>query len=199
MDTFAFAGHDTTAMGLTWIVYLLGRNKDVQKKVYDEVDQIFGGGAPVNRDNLKKLHYMDRCLKEASRLYGSVPFFGRITSQECEIAGFVVPRDMNLMVCTYNVHRNPRIWKNPEKFDPDRFSKENSAGRHPFAHVPFSAGARNCIGQRFAVQEEKALLLLLVKNFDFTSHDAPEDIEMIGEMILRPKAPLNISFKKRIC
>lgn len=152
----------------------------------------------MTRDSLKELHYMDKCLKESSRLYGSVPFFGRVISQECEIAGYTLPKGMAFMIPTFNVHRNPKVWNDPERFDPERFSKENSTGRHPFAHIPFSAGARNCIGQRFAVQEEKVLLSLLLKNFVITSHDRPEDLVIMGELILRPRNPLNITLEKRV-
>ena len=196
VDTFMSAGHDTTGLGLTWAVYLLGRYKDVQTKVKDEIDQVLGD-EPITREKLRKLVYMEQVIKEVFRMYGPTPFLGRILSQECEAGGYTLPKGIDIIIDIYSIHRNPDVWENPNEFNPDRFSKENSISRHPYAHIPFSAGPRNCLGQKFAMQEEKILLSLLLKEFNFTSHDKESDLKVKGQITLRSISPLNITLERR--
>jgi len=196
VDTFMFEGHDTTTYGLLWAVYLIGRYPQVQKKLHEEIDQNLDD-EKITQDKLRKLVYLEQVLKESSRLYGSVPFISRHLSHDVEIDGYTLPKGLDVAVAIYNLHRNPSVWKDPDTFDPSRFSKENSANRHPFAHIPFSAGPRNCIGQKFAVQEEKVLLSLLLKKFKFTSHDSESDLKVQGQLILKPAQKLNITIEKR--
>ena len=200
VDTFMFEGHDTTAAAMTWATYLIGRHPDIQRRLHEELDEVFGQdkSRPVTMDDIKKLEYLERVIKESLRLFPSVPFMARVTSENCEIDGYVIPKDTQVVVNVHRIHHNPKVWHDPETFDPDRFTTENSAGRHPFAYIPFSAGPRNCIGQRFAMLEEKVILSQLLRNFTVTSHDRRENVRMVGDLILRPAKPLNICLSERI-
>ncbi|NXF41873.1 CP4V2 protein, partial [Nyctibius bracteatus] len=198
VDTFMFEGHDTTAAAMNWALYLLGRNPEAQKKVHRELDEVFGNTErPVTMDDLKKLRYLECVAKEALRIFPSVPLFGRTLREDCCISGYQIPKGTNVLVITYALHRDPEIFPDPEEFRPERFFPENCKGRHPYAYVPFSAGPRNCIGQRFAQMEEKALLALILRRFWVESCHKPEELHMTGELILRPNRGIWVKLKRR--
>ncbi|XP_066172997.1 cytochrome P450 4V2 [Sylvia atricapilla] len=198
VDTFMFEGHDTTAAAINWVLYLLGRNPEAQKKVHRELDEVFDNTErPVTTDDLKNLRYLECVVKEALRLYPSVPMFARTLREDCCIKGYQIPRGANVLVLTYALHRDPEIFPDPEEFRPERFFPENSKGRHPYAYVPFSAGPRNCIGQRFAQMEEKTLLALILRRFWVESCHKPEELGLCGELILRPNRGVWIKLKRR--
>ncbi|XP_072479215.1 cytochrome P450 4V2 isoform X2 [Notamacropus eugenii] len=147
VDTFMFEGHDTTATAMNWIIYLLGSYPEAQRKVHNELDEVFGkSDRPVTVDDLKKLKYLDCVIKESLRLFPSVPFFARTLNSDCCIAGYKIPKGTEAVVLPYALHRDPKHFPDPEDFQPERFFPENAQGRHPYAYVPFSAGPRNCIG-----------------------------------------------------
>ncbi|KAG9335987.1 hypothetical protein JZ751_003386, partial [Albula glossodonta] len=156
VDTFMFRGHDTTAASMNWAIHLIGSHPEVQKKVQQELQEVFGqSDRPINTEDLKKLRYLECVIKESLRLFPAVPFFARSICEDCHINGFKVPKGANAIIMPYALHRDPRYFPNPEEFRPERFLPENSEGRHAYSFIPFSAGLRNCIGQRFAVMEEK--------------------------------------------
>ncbi|NWZ65912.1 CP4V2 protein, partial [Acrocephalus arundinaceus] len=198
VDTFMFEGHDTTAAAINWVLYLLGRNPEAQKKVHRELDEVFDNTERfVTTDDLKNLRYLECVVKEALRLYPSVPMFARTLREDCCIKGYQIPRGANVLVLTYALHRDPEVFPDPEEFRPERFFPENCKGRHPYAYVPFSAGPRNCIGQRFAQMEEKTLLALILRHFWVESCQKPEDLGLCGELILRPNNGIWIKLKRR--
>ncbi|UYV77812.1 CYP4V2 [Cordylochernes scorpioides] len=199
VNTFMFAGHDTTAVGLSWAIYLLGLYPEVQQKAQGEVDDVLGTEweRGVTSEDLRHLRYLECLLKESQRLYPSLPFIGRLTSQDEHIAGYDIPRGTTCMVFTYMLHRNPEVFPDPEKFDPDRFLPENSMGRHPYAYVPFSAGPRNCIGQRFALMEQKIVLANLLRRYRIESLDPRDRVQLTAEMVLRSFNGLRIRLHPR--
>ena len=199
VDTFMFEGHDTTAAAMTWATYLIGSHPDIQERIHEELDTVFGDdkNRPASMEDLRQLQYLEQVIKESLRLFPSVPIMARVTTEECQIDGYIIPKDTEVAVFVYGIHHSPEVWNDPETFDPERFTPENCAGRHPYAYIPFSAGPRNCIGQRFALLEEKVMLSSLLRNFEVKSHDRKEDLGMLGDLILRPAKPLTISLKKR--
>ena len=209
VDTFMFAGHDTTAMAISWTLYLLGLHQDVQQKVRQEVDQIFDEEEEdvdaennetlvVTEEMMKKMKYLDCVLKEVQRIYPTAPFIARQVTQDTLINGFLVPEGTTAAIMTFLVHRDPAVFENPEKFDPDRFLPENCVGRHPFAFIPFSAGPRNCIGQKFAMMEQKIVMSTFLRNFKVTSVDPRDKMVVVGEMVLRPRNGFRVMIEERV-
>lgn len=201
VDTFMFEGHDTTAMALSWTLFLLGHHKEVQEKLQEEIDelwdQLVDEEESLSLDGLKRLKYLDCVIKEALRLCPSVPFIGRQTKKELELGGHHIPAGCVIFVLIYQLHRNADIYPKPELFKPDRFMPENTLGRHPFAYVPFSAGPRNCIGQKFAMAEMKTILVHLIRNFQFESITQLDKARVQMEMVLRPKCALEMRISLR--
>ncbi|KAK5926281.1 hypothetical protein CgunFtcFv8_021865 [Champsocephalus gunnari] len=199
VDTFMFEGHDTTAASMNWAVHLLGAHPEAHSRVQQELQEVFGtSNRPANMEDLKKLKYLECVIKEALRLFPSVPFFARNIGEDCHINGFKVPKGANAIVLTYALHRDRRYFPEPEEFRPERFMPENAVGRPPYAYIPFSAGLRNCIGQRFALMEEKVVLAAILRNFSVEASQKREDLRPLGELILRPEKGITIKLEKRI-
>lgn len=199
VDTFMFEGHDTTASGTSWTLFLLGHHPEIQKRVQDELDKVFGNdrNRPVTNDDIQKLTYLNCVVKEALRICPPVPLIARQLEEDTVLSGNFVPKNTITVIGIYWLHRDPKQFPNPEKFDPDRFLPENSKGRHPFAYVPFSAGPRNCIGQKFALMEEKVILATLLRKLSFRSLQSMEEISPIGELILRPYKSMEMEITLR--
>lgn len=111
---------------------------------------------------------------------------------------YTIPAGTTAMIVTYMLHRNPEVYPKPEQFIPERFLPENSYGRHPYAYIPFSAGPRNCIGQKFAILEEKAVISAVLRNYKIEAIDRREDLTLLGELILRPKDGLRLKITPRV-
>ncbi|XP_023238259.1 cytochrome P450 4c3-like isoform X2 [Centruroides sculpturatus] len=199
VDTFMFEGHDTTSMGISWTLFLLGLYQDAQEKVFRELNDIFGDDTnrTIKTDDLKEMKYLERVIKESLRLHPSVPFILRRASEELKIGEYTIPRNSSIFVYIYGIHHNPEVYENPEIFDPDRFLPENCENRHPFAYVPFSAGPRNCIGQRFAMNVLKTVCANVLRNFKVRSTQHRDKVVVSGDIILRPKEGIKLFVEKR--
>ncbi|XP_023239646.1 cytochrome P450 4c3-like [Centruroides sculpturatus] len=199
VDTFMFEGHDTTAMGISWSLYLLGLHSDIQEKVYQELQEIFGEDMDksITTDELKRMKYLECIIKETLRLYPPVSVILRKNPSDMKVGNYILPANSSLAVNIYGIHHNPTVFENPEVFDPDRFLPENCEKRHPFAFIPFSAGPRNCIGQRFAMLEMKTILANVLRHFRVKSMDHRDKIFESGDIILRPKFGIRMTIKKR--
>ncbi|CAB4010373.1 cytochrome P450 4V2 [Paramuricea clavata] len=201
VDTFMFEGHDTTAASLQWVIHLLGRHPDVQSRLQQEVDDFFesvSGDGNIQPDQLKDLNFLECAVKEALRLFPSVPLLGRELTEKCKFGPYLVPKGCTVIVPPMALHRNPEVWDDPDTFNPDRFLSENNAVRNPYAYVPFSAGPRNCIGQRFAMMEEKIVLASILRHFNIKSTQETEDIKITPEIILKPTNGIMVELETRI-
>ncbi|XP_065079031.1 cytochrome P450 4C1-like [Ochlerotatus camptorhynchus] len=198
VDTFMFEGHDTTTAGMSWALFLLGLHPDVQDRVHQEIDSIFAGSdRPATMKDLGEMKLLERCLKETLRLYPSVSFFGRKLSEDVTLGGYFIPTGTLIGIHAYHVHRDERFYPDPEKYDPDRFLPENTEHRHPFAYIPFSAGPRNCIGQKFAILEEKSVVSSVLRKFRVRSANTREEQKICQELITRPNGGIRLFLEKR--
>ncbi|KAK9744567.1 Cytochrome P450 [Popillia japonica] len=198
VDTFMFEGHDTTTAGMCWSLFLLGNYPEIQEKLYEEVSSVLGANStPTSIADLHEMKYLECCVKEALRLYPSVPFIIRRLEQEITLDGHKIPAGVQTLLHIYVLHRTAKYYPEPDKFNPDRFLPENCQGRHPYAYIPFSAGPRNCIGQKFAMYEEKTILASIIKNFKVTALETPESITVTADLILRPLNGVPIKLERR--
>ncbi|PAV77394.1 hypothetical protein WR25_16590 [Diploscapter pachys] len=190
--------HDTTAAGMGWTTWCLAHNMKCQRKLQEELDEVFGNSdREITVDDLKKLKYLERCIKEALRLRPSVPHFARKVEKDVEINGYTLPKGCSIIISPMLMHFNSRFHENPENYDPDRFLEDNLAGKHPYSYIPFSAGPRNCIGQKFAIQEEKTILATLFRKYTVTTHIPYTDNLPLPEIINRPSNGFPVLIKKR--
>ena len=183
-DTFMFEGHDTTTSGMCWTLYCLAKHPEHQEKVREEVKSVLMGRELLEYEDLKDLKYTHWCIKEAMRLYPPVFFIFRQASEDLELDGHVIPKGMQVGISIRNIHRHPDIWENPNDFDPLRFHPSNVEGRDPYAYIPFSAGYRNCIGQNFALNEERLIVASLVLRFRLSLVEGHK-VEMLPTVVLR--------------
>ncbi|XP_048238893.1 leukotriene-B4 omega-hydroxylase 3-like isoform X1 [Haliotis rufescens] len=167
VDTFLFEGHDTTASAISWILYSLATHADIQDKAQAEVDAILDGkdSEVIDWSELPELSYLACVIKEGMRLHCPVPFIQRQLTQPTTIDGTTLPKDTVCTVHLLNLHHNPEVWEDPWEFKPERFFPENMKDKDNYAFVPFSAGPRNCIGQHFAMNEEKVLLARILHRY----------------------------------
>ncbi|XP_043484955.1 cytochrome P450 4C1-like [Leptopilina heterotoma] len=187
VDTFMFAGHDTTASAINWAIFNLGNNLEVQVKVHEELDAVFGDSKePASVQQIAELTYLERVIKENLRLYPSVPVIGRLLTENTELDGYTLPKGTNVTLNIFALHRDPESWTNPDEFDPDRFLPENCQKRHPYAYIPFSAGPRNCIGMKFAMAEQKIVLTAILRKWRVKSLRSTEEMKYQAHMILCP-------------
>ncbi|CAL1679504.1 unnamed protein product [Lasius platythorax] len=195
VDTFMFEGHDTTAVAITWTLFLLGNNLEQQEKVHEELDEVFRDSeTPASVKELSQLKYLERVIKETLRLYPSVPFIFRKLAEDVKMGDYTLPKNATVSIEILYTHTNPQIWSDPQKFDPDRFLPENSKHRNPYAYIPFSAGPRNCIGQRFALLEEKTILTAVLRKWRVKSVKTPDEVQYGAALILRPFEEIFMSF-----
>ncbi|KAL3202618.1 hypothetical protein MRX96_042340 [Rhipicephalus microplus] len=198
-DDIREEGHDTTAMGIAWSLYMIASHHHVQAKIHKELDSVLQSDldADITLEKIKELKYFDRVLKECQRLFPSVPVIGRATSEDISLGKHVVPADSDVDIFIYALHRDPSVFPDPEVFDPDRFLPENVVHRHPYAYVPFSAGPRNCIGQRYALMEVKIIVATILRRFTLEAVDQRDQLMLACELVLRPLNGLKVSFTPR--
>ncbi len=155
--TLFLAGHETTANALTWTWYLLSQNPEAESRFHAELDEVLGGRPPTP-DDFARLKYTEAVVAESMRIYPPAWSIGRMASRTYEVGGYTIePREIVIM-SPYVVHRDPRWWPDPERFDPGRWTPELRAARPKFSYFPFGGGARVCIGENFAWME--AVLML---------------------------------------
>uniref|UniRef100_A0A0N5BE60 Cytochrome P450 n=1 Tax=Strongyloides papillosus TaxID=174720 RepID=A0A0N5BE60_STREA len=199
VETFMFAGHDTTSSCLAFLFWSIATVPEVQEKIYEEVYEIFGDEErDVSPEDLSKLTYSEMVIKETLRRHPVIPYFGRELQNEVEVCGKILPKGTVFVFAPQHLNFNPHIFEDPYKFDPDRFLPENVSKRDPYDFTPFSAGPRNCIGQKFAMNEIKVILVWVIRKFKLTSSKPFDFVEHAPEVVLRPRNGIPIIFQQRL-
>ena len=183
--TMFAAGHETTAVCLTWTWYLLSANPDAQTRFHAELDDVIGDRAPTLAD-LPNLVYTDQILAEALRLYPPIWFWSRMAFQPFELGGYAVPPGALLAAPQLIVQRDARWFPEPLEFRPERWTPGFRDQLHRFAYYPFGGGPRQCIGEAFAMMEAKLILATLGRRWR-VHHDPRHQAEMLPLISLRPR------------
>jgi cytochrome P450 len=160
--TMFTAGHETTANLLSWTFYLLSTHPEIERRVRDELERVVGG-RPATFADLPGLGYLRQVVQETMRLYPPVWTIGRGVVADDAIGGYRIPRGADVTLSAWVTHRHPGLWENPEGFDPDRFADPARLPR--YAYFPFSGGARQCIGNSFAMMEAQLILATVLARF----------------------------------
>uniref|UniRef100_A0A667YCD1 aromatase n=1 Tax=Myripristis murdjan TaxID=586833 RepID=A0A667YCD1_9TELE len=195
VDTFMFEGHDTTASGISFILYCLACNPEHQQMCRDEIMHALEGKDTIEWEDLSKIPYTTMCIKESLRLYPPVPGIARkITKPLTFFDGRTAAAGSLVGTSVYGIHRNATVWENPNVFDPLRFLPENVSSRSPHAFVPFSAGPRNCIGQTFAMNEMKVVIALTLRRYQLIE-DPNRKPKIVPRLVLRSLNGIHIKIK----
>jgi cytochrome P450 len=192
--TLLLAGHETTAVALTWTLRLLARHPEAQERLHAEAAAVLNG-APATFDDLQRLPYARQVLSEGMRLYPPGWLLGRQAARDVVIGGETLESGTTLLFSPYTLHRDPRWWDEPEAFRPERFAPEAKRARPKFVYFPFSAGQRGCIGEPFAWAEGVLVLATLAQRWRF----APEGPEpgLTPSITLRPAGPVHLRLERR--
>jgi cytochrome P450 len=193
--TFIGAGYETTAVALTWALYLIASAPDVQARLHEEAARVLGD-RPITGEDVAKLTFHDQVIKETMRLYPPVPVLQRRAIADADLGPVQVRSGEEVVCLIYVLHRSRRLWDRPEAFDPDRFSPERSQDRHRFAFVPFGGGPRICIGAQFATFEMIAFLSTFVRRFTFEPAPGLAPLPRL-RLTLRPDRPMRLIVRPR--
>lgn len=195
MMTFILAGHETTALTLTYALYLLATHPEHMTRLADEVDDVLGDDPPT-ADDRSSLEFTDRVIEESMRLYPPIFTLQREPHEDDEIAGYRVPAGSIVVLPQWIVHRDDRWFDDPGAFRPDRWNDGLEASRPDGAYFPFGLGPRHCIGKRFAMTEATLVLATLAQRVRF--ENVPDTSLDLGvQLTLRPTDPVQLRVRKR--
>ena len=190
------AGHETSSNALSWLLYLLSSRPDCVDRVRDEFDSVLGE-RHVSFSVVPKFEFTTQVILEALRLYPPFWMVDRMALADDRAGDLDIPRGSTVVVFIYGTHHSPRYWENPESFDPERFTKAKEKLHTPFAHLPFGAGPRGCIGGNYAMLQMLMILSVVLRKYDF--HLVPgQTIEPRPMVILRPEHGIRVTFTEAI-
>lgn len=193
--TFYLAGHETTARALSWTLYLLSRSPEWTARLEGEVASVTGG-APVAPDHIERLALVQQVLKESMRLYPPVPMMARQAVEDTQLGGIAIRRGVSVVMPIYAIQRHTKRWRDPDAFDPQRFSSANEAAIERYQYLPFGAGPRICIGMAFAMIEATAMLATFLQHARVTCVEG-RDPYPVARVTLLPRGgiPLRVTPK----
>jgi cytochrome P450 len=191
VTAFLFAGHETTAVALTWTWYLLGSHASIRHRVRREVREVVGDRTPGVED-VSQLHTTRMVIEESMRMYPPIWGFPRRVVADDEIGGVCIPGGSTVLLSQFVTHRHPDVWPDADVFDPDRFTPEREAQRPKGAYFPFLGGPHQCIGNEFAMLEMCLIIAMVLQEFDLEL--LPDQaIRPLPMITLRPNGPVRMA------
>ncbi|MFK7914573.1 MAG: cytochrome P450 [Pseudomonadales bacterium] len=197
IGVFFLAGHETTASALTWAFYILAQQPNTLARLRAEVDALAGTG-PITLEHIKQLRFTRSIFREVLRLYPPITFIPRVAAESTTIAGVRIKRGAMVMISPWATHRNALLWRDADRFDPQRFDTEKQSGDSeatgPF--LTFGMGPRVCVGIAFATMESSLILARLCRSFDIVPQD-PATVRPIARLTTRPAHPIQVRIQAR--
>ncbi|XP_012536641.1 cytochrome P450 4g15 [Monomorium pharaonis] len=200
VNTIMFEGHDTTAAGSSFVLCILGNYPDIQARVHEELDTIFGNSdRQCTYQDTLEMKYLERVILETLRLFPPVPMIARQLDKDVKIVtgDYVIPKSTTIIIGQFVTHRLEKYYTNPLVFNPDNFLPEKMQQRHHYAYIPFSAGPRSCVGRKYAVLKLKVLLSTILRNYHIISDTPDNDFLLRADIILKRHDGFKIKIKPR--
>jgi cytochrome P450 len=194
--TIFIAGHETTANALTWTFYLLSQNPNVEKKLLDELGSVINSDKTPTVDDMPKLKFTEKVLRESMRLYPPVWTIGRSVNNEYTLGKYTIPAGSTILMSQYVMHHDPRYYNEPERFDPERWSSDTRSSLPRFSYFPFGGGIRACIGEPFAWMEGILVLSTIIKQWKMRLVRG-QRVELDPAITLRPKYGMKMKLERR--
>ncbi|KAJ3620019.1 hypothetical protein MTP99_004013 [Tenebrio molitor] len=194
-----FAASETTAITNALVLCMMGLHSNIQKNIQEELASIFGhSDRTVTLEDVNRMYYLERVIKETMRLFPPVPFIRRSVDEDIELDSHVLPKGSEVYIPLLSLHRRPDFWKDPLVFNPDRFLAENEAKRPNFSYLPFSRGSKNCIGFKYAMLSMKTMLAIFFKHYEVqsTKYKSIEDVDFWLNIIAYPKTSCKVKLQK---
>lgn len=192
------------SVAVSFCLHNLGCNPKCQKKLHKELDLVFGEDQerPVTTDDIRKLKYLEFCIKETMRIFPSLPLIGRKATKPFQLDdNTIVPAGTTVYMLLYKLHRNPKYYEKPEEFVPERFDPQSEMysfkRKSAFTYLPFSAGPRNCVGQKLGLLEAKIVLATVLRKFIVKSEKKIKESELLSEIALRVENGIRVKLKPR--
>lgn len=202
--TIFIAGHETTANALTWTFYLLSQYPDVETKLHDEIDSVLGAIDNDSHDvkniptidDIPKLQYTEKVLRESMRLFPPVWTIGRYVENDYSVGEYTIPAGSSIFMSQYVIHHNPLYFEEPEEYKPDRWTDEFKARLPRFSYFPFGGGIRGCIGETFAWMEGILIIATIVQKWSMRLVQG-QRIKLDPAITLRPKYGMKMKLIQR--
>lgn len=192
IGVFFLAGHETTASVLTWAFFILSQRPDHVARIRAEIDAVAGTGE-IELHHVKKLEFIRDVFREALRLYPPITFIPRVAAEDTMIGKYHAKKGAMIMIAPWTTHRHHALWPNPDRFDPDRFTRDEII---PGSYMPFGLGPRICVGAAFATIESGLMLARLVRRYDFEAI-APENVKPVARLTTRPAREIMMRVRRR--
>ena len=195
MMTMLLAGHDTTALTLTYTWFLLSEHPEVEQEVHEELEAVIGDERP-GMDHVRELDYLEWVIQEAMRLYPPVYTMFREPTEDVELSGYAMEQGTTLMVPQWGVHRSERFYEDPETFDPERWKPERAKERPRFAYFPFGGGPRHCIGKHLAMLEAQLIIATTAQQYEL-EFLGETPLELMPSLTAHPRQEMSMRVVER--
>jgi lanosterol synthase len=190
-----FAGHHTSAVTAAWMMLELLRTPSLYDRVRDEIFRVYGADGPVTYSSLREVPVTEGSVKETLRMHPPLFMLMRVAMRDWEYDGYVVPKGTNLIVSPTVTHRIPELFREPDRFDPDRFGPGREEDKVPFAFQAFGGGSHKCLGNAFALLQIKTVFAILMRRFEFSLYGDPLEPDFHG-IVIGPRQPCRVRYRR---
>jgi sterol 14-demethylase len=191
-----FAGHHTSSVTTAWTLIELLRNRDSLQRSVEEIDRVFGTGEPVSHAKLRELTFVENVVKESLRMHPPLFMLVRVAMQDFVYKDYFIPQGTWIVLSPTVAHRMPEVFSDPERFDPDRYAPPREEDKRDFAYIAFGGGRHKCLGNAFAILQIKAIIALLLGQYEFELAGDPIESDFQG-LVVGPKEPCRMRYRRR--